>query len=115
MGCGAARAASSLDASLAERLAKGQSACSSPSFIAGESCSSLAFPFHPISNHAAGAFGFKALERELVDGLQPLPFSFLPPASDLAAEKTFHLVLRSVRPVLAESKAARLYVCERGI
>lgn len=93
------------------------SACSSPSFITSESQGylSLAFPFPPVSNHAVGVFGFKALERELADGLQPFPFPFLPPASDLAAEKIFHLTLRSVRPALAKSKAACLYVCERGI
>lgn len=88
-----------------------------PSFFASESQGylPLAFPFPPISHHAVGAFGFKALERELADCLQPLPFSFLPPASDLAAEKMFHLVLCIVYPVLSKIKAVCLYVCEREI
>lgn len=115
MGSGGARAPTDCDASLTKRLAKGRCVPLGLSPLGARAALPLAFPFPAISNHALGAFGFKALEQELADGLEPLPFSFLPPASDLPAEKMFHLLVRSVGPALAKSKAACLYVCEQGI
>lgn len=86
-----------------------------PSFTTSKSQSylPLAFSLPPISHHTVGVFGFKALQWGLVYGLQPLPFSVLPPASDVAAEKMFHLILRSVHPALAKSKRCA-FMCVSG-